>query len=49
MLSWTLRQDLGKGARPANIGAKTPVLLALLPEGSTVNGQFWVNERVNAF
>lgn len=44
--------DLGSssgGVRPAEVGARTPVLLALLPEGSTVNGQFWVNEAVNAW
>eukprot|EP01034_Spumella_vulgaris_P039835 gene39835-49228_t len=32
------------GPRPPAEGAKTPVLLALLPEGSTVTGRFYENE-----
>eukprot|EP01034_Spumella_vulgaris_P024065 gene24065-30364_t len=33
------------GPRPPAEGAKTPVLLALLPEGSTVTGRFYEDEK----
>ncbi|KAG8470821.1 hypothetical protein KFE25_009242 [Diacronema lutheri] len=33
------------GPRPAEVGARTAVALALLPSGSSVTGQFWENEQ----
>lgn len=34
-----------KGPRPPEEGARTPVALALLPQGSRTTGEFWENEK----
>jgi carbonyl reductase 1 len=34
-----------RGPRPAEVGARTPALLALLPDDSTVTGKFYANEE----